>query len=225
MVKVRRKRRHRRVTNLHRVKHDATEKFIVDTICGDPSHVCECGANSPINCYAKAFLGRSRLTLIEPMPIQFGRLVDQLGSQDGVTLHNVAIIDEDEPRDVVMMAWANDCSHGSTHLAGVRAPTHVTGKGGIPKDNTTEIVVRGVPFSDIDTGDIDVMLLDCEGAEFFVLKRMISRPKIIKLEQYWGPHPHAMLDELTGWFHANGYTESPFREHAKAICDRAWVRS
>ncbi|MEK6881875.1 MAG: FkbM family methyltransferase, partial [Nanoarchaeota archaeon] len=36
-------------------------------------------------------------------------------------------------------------------------------------------------FDNFDIGNIDVLYLDCEGCEFFVLEKMISRPIMINL--------------------------------------------
>jgi hypothetical protein len=64
--------------------------------------------------------------------------------------------------------------------------------------------VNTVPFSAIDDGQIDILSLDCEGSEWFVLKNMISRPILIQIEHRV---ENAFAKDIDEWFKNNNYCE------------------
>lgn len=67
-----------------------------------------------------------------------------------------------------------------------------------------EISVVAVPFNLIDDGMIDIINIDCEGAEWFVLANMRSRPFLIQIELY---KDNAHFDDITKWISDNEYEE------------------
>lgn len=84
---------------------------------------------------------------------------------------------------------------------------------------TSTLKVQGVTFDTIDPGDIDVMSLDVEGAEWSVLKHMISRPRMIFVELRWRMGwKNTFLDEILEWFRGNGY-----HLHGHNGVDDLWV--
>jgi FkbM family methyltransferase len=66
-----------------------------------------------------------------------------------------------------------------------------------------KVSVQTVPFSDLDDGKIDMLNLDCEGSEWFVLKAMTSRPRFLQIELY---SAHGHYREICEWLKSNGYT-------------------
>jgi|694.fasta_scaffold50281_7 hypothetical protein len=70
--------------------------------------------------------------------------------------------------------------------------------------------VNTVPFTAIDDGQIDILNLDCEGSEWFVLKNMISRPILIQIEHRI-ENPFAK--EIDEWFKSNNYYELSRWQH------------
>ena len=67
-----------------------------------------------------------------------------------------------------------------------------------------KVTVPTMPFNMIDDGQIDVLNLDCEGSEWFVISNMSSRPLLIQIELYPANNWHR---ELVAWFAENGYVE------------------
>ena len=53
--------------------------------------------------------------------------------------------------------------------------------------------------------DIDILCVDTEGAEWFVLKNLISRPKIITLETHGIRYTNPYLSEIMQWMKDNNY--------------------
>lgn len=70
---------------------------------------------------------------------------------------------------------------GSSYLQGSWSPTAPPSDHGITK-------VKVAPFRDFDTGDIDILNVDCEGGEKAVFSQMISRPLLIGVE-LWKENP------------------------------------
>ena len=70
-----------------------------------------------------------------------------------------------------------------------------------------KILIQIKSIKDIDTGDIDILLLDTEGGEFDIIKNLISRPQQISIEMYsFGvkyKNPH--FDEIIQWMSENNY--------------------
>jgi FkbM family methyltransferase len=67
-----------------------------------------------------------------------------------------------------------------------------------------KVAVAGVPFTAIDDGRIDLINLDCEGGEWYVLQGMTSRPLILQIELY---EKHGHYREIIAWIRENGYQE------------------
>ncbi|MFA6433023.1 MAG: FkbM family methyltransferase, partial [Candidatus Paceibacterota bacterium] len=91
----------------------------------------------------------------------------------------------------------------SSSLAGVASPSEQH-KGAHARKGYEVQVAR---MSQFDTGDIDLLRVDTEGAEWLCLKHLVSRPKQIVVEMfndlatYINPH----LYEIEEWCRLNGY--------------------
>ena len=52
------------------------------------------------------------------------------------------------------------------------------------KENNTTVKVKAKKFSSEDPGNIDLISIDIEGSEWFVIKNMISRPNVVSIETH-----------------------------------------
>lgn len=67
--------------------------------------------------------------------------------------------------------------------------------------------VKCTKMSKIDNGEIDYLILTCQGSEMFVLNDMISRPKIIRTKYYCHNAKHwAYYNQISNWMNINNYT-------------------
>jgi len=67
--------------------------------------------------------------------------------------------------------------------------------------------VPGITIDMIDTGELDLLLVDIEGAEWWVLKHLVSHPKVIVLETHLtgGSYINPYMIEIERWMEENGY--------------------
>jgi FkbM family methyltransferase len=60
-------------------------------------------------------------------------------------------------------------------------------------------------ISKFDKGNIDILMVDTEGSEWFILKHMISRPMFIFIEMSTEGYTNPHIDEITEWLNKNNY--------------------
>lgn len=60
-------------------------------------------------------------------------------------------------------------------------------------------------FSDFDDGSIDLLSIDTEGCEWYVLMHMKSRPLVISLETHGKRYRNQYITEIQQWMKDNGY--------------------
>lgn len=72
-------------------------------------------------------------------------------------------------------------------------------------DSESKITVEAKIFSEIDDGTIDLLSVDIEGGEWFVIKNLISKPDIISIETHWKNYTNPYIKEINDWMDKNGY--------------------
>ncbi len=169
-------------------------------------HAVEVGAFSVSYCNLGHYLmdPKVRIELFEPMPKMFAELEAATAAMAHVTCHNVAIVDEDGP--VKMLdKWAG------AHVVGIAAPEVVNldtkSARGFQGKFIEEVTVEGKNFAPYDDATIDLLSLDMEGCEWFVIKHMVSRPKWISIEMgdHHNPYKNPYSAEINEWMYNHGY--------------------
>lgn len=137
------------------------------------------------------------LIAFEPNPTYYQEVKAAAGARPNVELYNVAIGDENGR----LKLYDEGTSSSLEGVASPFAQHHGPDRGAA----TVEVDVRRI--SEYDRGDWDILRIDVEGAEWFCLKHLVSRPKQIVVEiyndlaTYINPH----LYEISAWAEANGY--------------------
>ena len=138
------------------------------------------------------------IMMFEPHPLYHRMLDEAGGSKSNVELYNVAIGDKEGEMKLVDAAT-------SSHLEGVSSPIK-------QKDKTDELTgdvytVKVEKISKYDKGDIDYLRVDTEGNEWFALKHLISRPKMIVVETHndEATYINPYLFEIKKWMTENKY--------------------
>lgn len=161
--------------------------------------IFEIGVGHLYHCRTLPFINSdAECWLFEPNPMCFTELESHLSHHPNFKLFNYAVGAENKECHL--------CLAGpSSFLEGIDSPEK--SRNPSADKELTKVVVRVKSIKDIDTGDIDVLLLDTEGSEFDIIKNLISRPRQISVEMYsFGvryKNPH--FDEILQWMKENNY--------------------
>lgn len=60
-------------------------------------------------------------------------------------------------------------------------------------------------FDEVDPGNIELLSIDTEGCEWYVIKNLVSRPKIICLETHGRFYTNPFIKEIRQWMKTNNY--------------------
>jgi FkbM family methyltransferase len=160
--------------------------------------VCEVGVYLPETSNIIDFIKEGKETiLVEPEPNSIQAIKSYFQDYSNVTLIPVAIYKH----------------NGTLTLAKAEASTFVSDLPMSPAlindqyqiDATKNIDVECKVFSDIDEGDIDLLSIDTEGSEWYVLLTMVSRPKIISIETHGKFYVNPFLKDIKNWMKENDY--------------------
>ena len=139
--------------------------------------VCEVGVYLPETSNIIDFIRQGKETiLVEPEPTSIQAIKSYFKDYDNVTLLPFAIWNYN---GMLTLSRA-EASTFATDLHS--SPALLNDNYEINDEKNIEVECR--LFSDIDKGDIDLISIDTEGSEWYVLSSMISRPKIISIETH-----------------------------------------
>jgi|688.fasta_scaffold556287_2 FkbM family methyltransferase len=136
--------------------------------------------------------------MFEPHPKYYADIVKECNGRPNVKIFNYAIGDFDGE------SFFYD-DETSSSLDGIQSPII---QNDTPERNKNKIKVNVRKISNFDDGSIDYLRLDTEGAEWFTLKHLVSRPRQITVEIYndLATYINPYLLEIEQWAALNGYT-------------------
>lgn len=161
------------------------------------SHVCEVGVYHPEYSNIIDFIREGiKTTLVEADP-ESVKKIRNFFSGDNVHIFPVAVWDYD---GVISFSKAK----ASTFVSSLtQSPALVNDKYEIKESETFEAECR--QFSSIDDGTIELLSADIEGAEWYVLKTMQSRPKIISIETHGKYYTNPFISQIKQWMDEQQY--------------------
>ena len=163
-----------------------------------PRHVAEVGVYSPDTSNVYGFiLAGVRCTLVEADPDAVARLDKHFAERVNVSLYPAAVFDRHGKLEMVRCG-------ASTFAAEIACSPAVVNDRYSPRD-TDRFLVDAVTFDEIDDGTIDLLSVDIEGGEWYVLKHMVSRPAVISIETHAGLYRNPRMAEISSWMHDNQY--------------------
>lgn len=163
-----------------------------------PEHVSEVGVYIPESSNIYDYIKHGiRTTLVEPDPKSIKRIEAIFGNQPNVTLHPVAAFDFNGPLQLADR-------EASTFVSTLEASPAIVNDGYVVDDNDC-FTVDSVTFDRIDDGTIDLISIDTEGSEWFVLKYMSSLPAVISIESHGAAYTNPYLAEIRDWMRDKGY--------------------
>ncbi len=162
------------------------------------AHVAEVGVYHPETSNIYDYIKRGiKSTLVEPDPHSIKLIGEHFPNQHNITLYPVALYDFNGKVTLSQRAASTFVSTLTT------SPALVNDDYQVNKDDLFE--VEAMTFDKIDGGDIDLLSIDIEGSEWFVIKHMKSRPTVISLETHGGIYLNPHLDQILDWMKKNGY--------------------
>ncbi len=161
-------------------------------------HACEVGVYMPetSNVLDFAFDG-VRTTLVEPDPQSIAAIEKYFENMPNIELHKVAIYN----RNGKLKLSKAESSTFATELES--SPALVNDKYKKTEENTFE--ADCVKFSEIDDDTIDLLSIDTEGCEWYVLGDIISRPKVISVETHGKYYVNPFIEDIEKWMLINYY--------------------
>jgi FkbM family methyltransferase len=163
------------------------------------THACEVGVYLPETSNVIDFIEDGiRTTLVEPDPDVKNKIIKRFAGYPNVKLFPFAIYD----------------NHGKITLSRAGASTFITNLENTPaiandnykKNNKDTFEAECRMFSEIDNGTIDLLSIDIEGAEWYVIKDMKSHPKVISVETHGRYYENPFLQDILERMNENGYT-------------------
>ena len=135
--------------------------------------------------------------LVEADPIIVEKINTFFEGKKNVSVYPFAIFDKEEPVTFYR-------TNASTFLGSLESsPALVNDKYQLADQDKFTVDAR--LFSSIDSGDIDLLSIDIEGAEWYVIKHLISRPKIISAEWLSGEYSNPFMKEIKEWMKKENY--------------------
>ena len=161
-------------------------------------HVAEVGVYLPENSNISAFAKEGiKATFIEPDPNSIEITKKYFKGMNNVTIHPIAIFDKSGSVELVQRK-------ASTYLKMLNASPAIINDEYITNEKDI-FTVDAVTFDEIDDGSIDLLSIDIEGGEWFVIKHMVSRPLILSIETHGAMYTNPYLDEIKKWMIENNY--------------------
>ena len=176
---------------------DLYKKFLTKKI--SVRHVCEVGVFMPEMSNILDFIvsDKLRTTLVEPDPKSIAAIHDYFRDFPNVTLLPYAVYDHHGVLELVQR-------NASTFVATLPfSPAQVNDEYDIRKEDTFTVECR--TFDELDDGTIDLLSVDTEGSEWYVIQKLVSRPVIISVETHGKLYRNPFYNEISAWMAANGY--------------------
>ncbi|MSQ45939.1 MAG: FkbM family methyltransferase [Ignavibacteria bacterium] len=160
-------------------------------------HVCEVGVYLPETSNVINFIKNGiKTTLVEP-DLKNVEAINKYFGNYNITIHPVAIYDYNGKLELVQY-------EASTFAANLKSsPALENEKEKLKNIKTFEVECK--KFDEIDDGTIDLLSVDTEGCEWYVLKYMKSQPLVISIETHGKSYLNPFINEINTWMKNNEY--------------------
>jgi FkbM family methyltransferase len=161
-------------------------------------HVCEVGVYLPQTSNIINFINdKVKTTLVEPDPKSIDAIKTYFKNKSNIQLYPHAIFDYNGTIELVQR-------NASTFVGSLKASPSLINDG-YQLNDKDKFSVECKKFDEIDDGTIDLLSVDTEGCEWYVLKNLKSRPKVISVETHFKAYINPFHKEIKNWTAANNY--------------------
>jgi FkbM family methyltransferase len=160
------------------------------------------------------FMAASKVLLFEPNPKFYQELLKNYGQYPQITIYNIGIYKE-PGKFKFFDVWA------CTYLAELEKPA-VKEINNYKEKEEDAFYANCALFNGFDNGKIEMLLLDCEGCEWFILEDLKSRPVIISVETHCthNNYKHPDSDKIFAWMTINNYVLLAHNESDSVFINR-----
>jgi FkbM family methyltransferase len=163
------------------------------------SHVMEVGVYYPETSNVLGFIRDNvKTSLVEADPLCVEKIRKHFQDRKNIIIFPCAVWEKEEAVEMFR-------AKASTFIGSISASPALVNDGYVANDKD-RFVANGRPFNAIDDGTIDLLSIDIEGAEWCVIKNMVSRPRVIALEMQAGTYINPKIGEIKNWMRRSGYT-------------------
>jgi FkbM family methyltransferase len=177
---------------------------------GRPKHIVEVGAFKSDHIVSLPFIydRKCRIQLIEPNPHSLAELQQAFSGFSNVKIHGCAIAESDGELTLLVprVEEGNPDAEASAFVSALPSSPYMRRKACGPTEDVTPVVVPAVTFDKFDDGTIEGLMVDTEGAEWYVIQRLLSRPSVICVEME-GPcgYKNPNFEKITEWMRSENY--------------------
>lgn len=170
----------------------------VKSMCYKPNLVAEVGVYLPHTSNILGFINDNIETiLVEPDPKCIEKIYEYFIDKTNIKIFKNAIFTENTTIELYR-------TNASTFVSTLpSSPALVNDK--YQKKNEDKFEAIAIKFSEIDKGNIDILSIDTEGCEWYVISTMVSRPKVISIETHAKKYKNPFIDDLKKWLNQNNY--------------------
>ena len=166
----------------------------------NPKNICEIGVYLPQESNVIGFINENiQTTLIEADPVYVSNIKDYFAERNNITVIEAAVFDFKGEVELCKRASSTFISQLKSSPAMVNDDCNVS--------DEEKFTANSIVFSEVDKGTFDLVSIDIEGAEWYVIKYMISRPDIISIETHGKYYTNPNIIEIINWMRTNNYIE------------------
>jgi FkbM family methyltransferase len=163
-----------------------------------PQYVVEVGVYLPETSNIIDYIRQNtRATLVEPDLKTVEKIKTFFRDMPHLTIHPLAVFDYNGSLTLIQR-------NASTFAQNLSASPALVNDKYIIQD-TDKFEVPCVTFDTIDDGSINLLSVDIEGGEWYVIKHLKSRPQVISLETHGKIYINPFITEIKDWMKKENY--------------------
>ena len=193
---------------------------LADLIHFTPKKILEAGIGTTDGVQSLEFLlNGAEGILFEPNKGFYDELVSDLGHLPNIKIHNKALYKEKGIKKFYDK-WACTFIDEMYESSGAKIQDNYV------KDEKDAFECETDTVDNYDDGNIDILCLDCESCEWFVLEKLKSRPTIIQIETHsiFSEYKPYNIDKISQWLMDNDYFRLAINESDTICVTKSWLQ-